>query len=341
MSTADRSRVSDLITRAWSTQAIHAAVTLGVIDAVSEAGSHAAVIAQSLGLHPRATFRLLRALAGLGLVEHRGGDLFAPTEAGRLLRSDAPDSLSILARHWGGRTWAALTQLDETVRTGKAFKDSGREGFLAMKDKPELARVFNLSMVRQTRAVARAIVEAYDFSAAREVIDLGGGYGALLAAVLKANPHLQGASADLGYMQSEAEAFLKEEGVADRARFAPTDFFAAVPLGADFYLLKFIIHDWDDAESIAILANTAKAAGASGKVLVVERLVPEIVSGHAAGVTEEKTAALRGDIQMMASTGGQERTEAEYDALFAAAGLRRLRTVPTTSVFSILEAVAR
>src|SRR5690606_5518306 len=162
------------------------------------------------------------------------------------------DSLAALARHWGGRTWTALTGLAETVRTGEPFPDSGREGFLSMKDKPEQAAVFNASMVALTRPVARAVAEAYDCSDARDVIDLGGGYGALLAEVLRANPHLTGASADLAYMEPEALAYLAGQGAGDRTRFIPTDFFAAVPPGADAYLLKSIIHDWDDAHAVTI-----------------------------------------------------------------------------------------
>jgi hypothetical protein len=332
MDASERERVAGLITGCWSTQAVHAIVKLGIADVLAKGPANAGDVAATLGLHPRATFRLLRAVSGLGLCTHGAGAVFALTEAGRLLASDAPGSLSVLALHWGGRTWTALTQLDDTVRTGAPFKDSGREGFSSMKDKPAQAHVFNLSMVRLTREVAPAIVAAYDFSGARDVVDLGGGYGALLAAVLKANPHLTGASADLAYMEPAALEFLASEGVGERARYIATDFFAAVPAGVDVYLLKFIVHDWEDEDSIAILRATAAAMGPDAKALVIERLAPERAE---AGAAHE--AILRGDIQMMVSTGGVERTEAEYDALFKAAGLRRTRTIPTASAFSLLE----
>src|SRR5690606_4733747 len=143
MTTAAHDRVAGMITGCWTTQVIHAAVALGIVDAVEAEGSRADVVAGTLGLHPRATFRLLRAMAALGLCAHGEGDVFTLTEAGRTLRSDAEDSLAALARHWGGRTWTALTGLAETVRTGEPFPDSGREGFLSMKDKPEQAAVFN------------------------------------------------------------------------------------------------------------------------------------------------------------------------------------------------------
>lgn len=334
MSEDARAHVTRLITAAWTTQAIHAAVKLGIVEALADRARPAPELADALGLHRRSTFRLLRALAGLGLAAHRDAETFELTDAGRLLCADAPGSLRVNALHWGGRTWEALTQLDQTVKTGAAFKDSGREGFFAMKDNPELAHVFNMAMVSLTREVAPAIVAACDFSEAREAFDLGGGYGALLAAVLTANPHLTGATVDIGYMAGEARTFLDAEGVGDRARFIAADFFEAVPGGAAVYLLKFILHDWEDAESIAILRNTAEAAGARGRILVIERLAPA-----RAAPGPEHEAVLRGDIQMMVSTGGVERTEAEYDALFAAAGLARTRTIPTGSPFSVLEAV--
>ncbi len=333
MSDADRERVSALITGCWTTQAIHAAVKLGVFDALATEPLSSTDVASRLNTHRRSTFRLLRALANLDLVSQVAGDRFAITDAGRLLATGAPESFSVIARHWGGRTWASLGQLENSVRTGAPFKDAGKEGFFSMKDKPELAAVFNASMASQTLQVAEAIVGAYDFSTVRDIVDLGGGYGALLAVALKTHPHLTGASADLAYMKPAALDYLAKAGVGDRARYEPTDFFDSVTPGADLYLLKFIIHDWEDEESIAILTNTAKAAGAQGKVLVIERIAPERASADPA-----ETAVLRGDLQMLASTGGVERTEAEYDALFAASGLKRTRTIPTTSAFSLIEA---
>lgn len=326
-------RAAALITGAWSTQVIHAAVTLGIADALAGAPATADALAAELKLHPRATFRLLRAMAGLGLVEHGEGDAFALTEMGRCLASDAPDSVRSLALHWGGRTWASMAHLAETVRTGAAWKDSGREGFFSMKDRPEVARVLNTSMVDQTLAVARDIVDAADLSDARSVVDLGGGYGALLSVALERHPRLTGATADLGYMAADATAFLESAGVSDRARFLPTDFFDAVPSGFDVYLLKFIIHDWDDEDALAILKNLRAAMGDAARALIVERIAPARATPD-----PDLEPVLRGDIQMMAVTGGVERTEAEYDALFAAAGLKRQRTVPTASPFSILEA---
>jgi len=329
--TSQRQAAASLITACWSTQVIYVAVNAGIPDRLAAGASTSAALAAATGAHPRAMFRLLRALAALGLCSHVAEDHFELTESGHYLRTDVPESLAVLALHWGGRTWPALSHLQESLRSGAAWKHGGREGFFSMAQRPQDAAVLNRSMANQTLLVAQAIVDAYDFSLFRRVVDLGGGYGALLSVLLNAYPQLQGASADLAYMEADARAFLTEAGVAERATFIPTDFFTAVDPGADGYLLKFIIHDWDDGDSIEILRNTRAAAGAHGRVLIIEQIAP-------ARVTPQHTTVIRGDIQMLVSTGGLERTATEYEQLLNRAGLALTRIIPTASQFSILEA---
>jgi orsellinic acid C2-O-methyltransferase len=327
-----RAATASLITGCWSAQVIHAAVAHGIPDRFEPGPTSSAEIARGAGTHPRATFRLLRAMATLGLCSDLGGARFELTEAGRFLRTDSPNSLAALARHWGTRTWAAFAHLNETVKSGVHWANGGREGFLSMAHRPEEAGILNRSMVEQTLQMAGAIAEAYDFAAFHRVIDVGGGYGALLSVLLKAYPHLEGATADLAYMEPEAAAFLHRSGVAQRARFIPTDFFQSVPAGADCYLLKYIIHDWDDGDCVAILRNVRSAAGAAA-VLIIERIVAERTEQTPAHAT-----VICGDINMMVATGGVERTENEYRQLLGSAGFELARVIPTPSAFSILEA---
>ncbi len=331
--THNRTAAASLITACWSTQVIHVAVSMGLPDKLAAGNASAGELARLTGAQPRAMFRLLRALAALGLCTHLGAERFELTESGQYLRTDVPESLAILALHWGGRTWPALSQLEESLKTGSAWTLGGREGFFSMAQRPQDAAVLNRSMANQTLLVARAIVAAYDFSRFRKVIDLGGGYGALLSVLLTAYPHLDGASADLAYMESDALAFLRDAGVAERSSFIPTDFFQSVAPGADCYLLKFIIHDWNDSDSIEILSNTRKAAGRDGIVLIIEQIAPERVEA-----TPQHTTVIRGDIHMMVATGGMERTVAEYGELLAQAGLELTRLIPTESQFSLIEA---
>ena len=330
-SSSSRAAAASLITACWSTQVIHVAVTTGIPDKLAAGIGSSADLARETGAHPRAMFRLLRALAALGLCVHVADDRFELTEAGQFLRSDVPESLAILALHWGGRTWPALSHLEASLKSGAAWTLGGREGFFSMAERPHDAAVLNRSMANQTLLAAQAIVDAYDFSSFGNVVDLGGGYGALLSVLLQAYPQLRGASADLAYMESDARTFLREAGVAERAAFLPTDFFKAVAPGADCYLLKFIVHDWNDTDALEILRNTRAAAGSDGRILIVEQIAPERTEPAHASV-------IRGDIQMMVSTGGMERTVAEYGWLLTQAGLELLRIIATASQFSIIEA---
>ncbi len=332
--TTERQAAASLITACWSTQVIYVAVSAGIPDKLAAGMSSSEELARATGTHPRAMFRLLRALAVLGLCSHSSEDRFQLTDAGQYLRSDVPESLAVLALHWGGRTWPALSHLEESLKSGTAWKLGGREGFFSMAQRPEDAAVLNRSMANQTLLVAQAIVDAYDFSGLRRVVDLGGGYGALLSVLLQAYPHLVGASADLAYMEADALSFLRQAGLAERATFIPTDFFKAVDPGADGYLLKFVIHDWDDSDSIEILRNTRTAAGSAARVLIIEQIAPRRVEASAQHAT-----VIRGDIQMMVSTGGMERTADEYERLLTEAGLRLTRIIPTASQFSVIEAL--
>ncbi len=332
-STPSRAAAASLITACWSTQVIHVAVTLGIPDRLAAGLCSSTELARVAGAQPRPMYRLLRALAALGLCAHVGEDRFELTEAGNFLRTDVPDSLAILALHWGGRTWPALGHLEESVKSGSAWALGGREGFFSMAQRPHDAAVLNRSMAAQTLLVARAIVDAYDFSGIGSVIDVGGGYGALLAALLQSYPQMQGGSADLGYMEADARAFLRDAGVGERSRFVPTDFFKAVEPGADCYLLKLIIHDWNDPDAVEILRNTRAAAGAGAVVLIIEQIAPERVEATSAHAT-----VIRGDIHMMVATGGMERTASEYRHLLSQAGLELTRITPTASQFSLIEA---
>ena len=330
-----RAQVTGLITAAWSTQAIGVAARLKLFDLLAAGPRPSSELATETGSHPGALFRLMRALASLDLLRHLGGDRFELTEAGQLLRSDTPGSIRGMALHWGQRLWGALSQLDESVRTGKAWRVSGAEGFEEMSRDPAQLAMFHRSMTDQTRGVAKAILQACDFSRFRTVVDVGGSQGALLAAILQAHPGLTGQSFDLPGLEGDAKAYLEEAGVSDRGRFTGGSFFEALPPGADAYLLKMIIHDWYDEEAVRILDNTRQAAGKTGVVLVMERIVPALATTAPAD-----HVTLRGDILMLTAAGGMERTEAEYHDLFGRAGLAIRSISPTASGFSVIEASA-
>jgi SAM-dependent methyltransferase len=209
------------------------------------------------------------------------------------------------------------------------------EGFENLQKDPVQADVFNKAMAEQSYRIGRAAAAAYDFSDRRHVLDVGGGYGAVLAAVLEAHPHLDGTSFDLPEVEAGALRYLADHALGDRARYVGGSFFEAVPTGFDCHVLKFIIHDWGDAESLRILSNCARSLAPGGVVLLLEQVVPDLIT------PDPRTAAvLRGDLIML-NIGGRERTRAQYETLLGEAGLRLSRVIPTGTTFSVIEALPK
>ena len=326
---ADRAGLIDMITGCWKTQVIGQGVAFGLFDALAGGATTSAVLAETAGANEDGIMRLLRALATLGLVEHLPGNRFALTPTGALLRRDAPDSLNGMAGHWGERIWESFGRLGTGVQTGEASIPSGPEHFAAMQADPAAADVFNRAMAEGSLRVGRALASAYDFSGFSRLMDVGGGYGALLVGPLEANPALAGQVYDLPALAAPATTWLNEQGVGERADYLGGSFFESVPQGADCILIKFILHDWNDDRCRTILRHCREAAG-SGTILIIERVVPETVS-------PADTDVIRGDLVML-GVGGKERTEAEYHRLLGEAGLRIDRILPIDGNFSAIEA---
>jgi hypothetical protein len=306
-------------------------VALGLFDRLADGPKTAAALAAESGANPDGTLRLLRALATLGLVGHQPGDHFALTTQGALLRRDAPDSLNGMAGHWGGRIWDSFSRFAESVRTGEASIPSGPEHFAEMQADPAEADIFNRAMAEGSLRIGRALAGAYDFSDFSRLMDVGGGYGALLVGPLEATPGLEGRVFDMPALAAQALAWLGEQGMAGRIDYQGGSFFEAVPGGADCILLKYILHDWSDARCGTILRNCRAALG-QGTLLTIERIVPETVSPADADV-------IRGDLIML-GVGGKERTAADYHALLGDCGLVITRIVAIDGNFSAIEARA-
>ena len=330
---SDRERIVDMLTGCWRTRVIYDAVRLGIADRLSAGALESAAVARTCGTDQDATYRLLRALSVLGLCKQREADLFELTKAGQYLRKDVPDSIQGVARHWGGRLWESFGQLGTTLESGKPTMATAPEDFVKFQSDPKEAEIFNRAMAEQSFKIGEAMARAYDFSRFETLLDVGGGYGAVLAALLKAYPEARGAVADIASVESGARAYLAGAGVGERADFIGCDFFKSIP-AADCMILKFIVHDWNDENSRTILANCRDALAPDGVVLLIERIVPEIVSA-----TPADEGIICGDLIMM-TVGGKERTEAEYRALLAESGLTLTRIVPTGTAFSVIEAKA-
>ncbi|MBS1240404.1 MAG: hydroxyneurosporene methyltransferase [Proteobacteria bacterium] len=327
----------ELIGAYWKPHVVTAAAQIGLADAM-DGPSAAPELARTLSVDPAALARLLRAMASLGLVDDLGDGRFALTETGACLRADGPHSLKGMALHVGTQLSPAFAALAECVRSGKppAGIAYGPDGFAEFADRPAEAAIFNQSMVDNSRRFAVEAAAAYDFTQFATIADVGGGYGAVLATLLKAAPRSTGCVLDLAHAEAGALALFEQEGVADRARFVEASFFDPLPESADCYVLKYILHDWNDAYAAAIVQRVGEAAARTGAtVILIEKIMPERFEpspGHA--------KAAQGDLTMMLWD-GKERTEREFAELLAKGNLALTRTVPLPDNHFVIEAKPR
>jgi hypothetical protein len=261
---------------------------------------------------------------------------FTLTDTGALLRDGVPGSLRAGVLFYGDpRHWKAWAKLEESVRSGKTvWGPRGPQAFFEMNAKdPEGAAIFNAAMTSFTSAFDAAVVTAYDFSRLGVLVDVGGGHGALISSILRANPSLRGILFDIPPVIAGAEARIATAGLADRLKAVAGDVFTSVPAGGDAYILKWVIHDWDDEHGLTILRNCHRAMTEDARLLLIERVVPEPID-----LTPETQSTLLADLNMLLLTGGHERTAAEYRALLRAAGFSLARILPATTRLSVIEA---
>jgi ubiquinone/menaquinone biosynthesis C-methylase UbiE len=322
-----------LITGFWVSRAIYVAAKLGLADLVKDSPKTADELARLTGTHSPSLYRALRALASVGVFTDDGRGRFAQTPLSETLRSDTPGSLRALAIvELGQEHYPAWGNLMHSVKTGEIafdnlFKQNAWEYYA---QNPEDASNFNESMRGLTEMVNVAVLEAYDFSGADKLVDVAGGTGRFISSILSTYPRMRGVLFDLPHVISEAGPLLDAAGVRDRCETSTGDFFRSVPEGGDAYVMKWIIHDWDDEKSTAILKNIRRAMDEKGKLLLIEMVVPE-------GNQPDLSKFL--DLDMMVMTGGRERTEAEFNSLLAASGFKLTRVVRTASPICVIEAV--
>jgi precorrin-6B methylase 2 len=297
------------------------------------------VLARETRAHAPTLHRLLRALASLGVIDELEPGRFGLNALGAQLRTGVPDSVRNLALTFGSeRVWRVWGELGHSIRTGTPAMRYvfGMHGFEYLAGHPQEAAVFNEAMAEITRQVARAVVAGYDFTPFSAIVDVGGGNGTLIASILNAAPRLRGIVFDSPSGSAEASRQLQASGLMERCEVIAGDFFRSVPRGADAYILKSIIHDWDDERSATILKNCREAISPDGKLLVIERVMPERID--ALGGHQRWTML---DMHMLVMLGGRERTADEFQALLAAANFKLKRTLllPEATGFSLIEAI--
>jgi hypothetical protein len=278
----------------------------------------------------------LRALAAFGLVNESADGKFSLAPQGRLIRQDASHGFRANLLWWGKYRWRVWADLLHSVRTGESARKRvfGSDGFAQFNDDPEAASIFNAAMTEASRMIADDVAHSCGFDALRTIVDVGGGEGALLSTILTAHPGACGILFDLPHVVDTARHHLSSANVLDRCEIVAGDFFHTVPANASAYLLKAVLHDWDDDRSIAILRNCRAAAAKGAKVLVIEQIMPErIVASE-----YDRRVTIR-DLNMLVMLHGRERTLREFRRLFEAAGLDFVSSTEVALGFSVIETV--
>jgi hypothetical protein len=324
--------VIDLMTGGWVSRAIYAATKFGIADVLSAGPLPADAVAERVGANPDAVYRLLRMLASRGIFTQRADGRFALTPPADALRSDAPKSVRGIVLFWGDpRHWEHWGNLPYSVQTGRPSVDAlrGKPMFDYLSDDPEFAAIFNDGMTSASDLEIGPVLAAYDFSGFGTVVDVGGGHGRLLAGILRKWPQTKGILFDTESVVAGAPAALDAAGVRNRCTVASGSFFESVPPGGDAYVLKHVVHDWEESQALQILRNVHAAMSADAKLLVIEAVIPADNREHFAKLL---------DLEVLVTGTGRERTARQYAELLGRAGFRNARVIPTVGPVAIVEA---
>lgn len=323
----------ELLSGHFRSQALCTAAALGIADLLKEGPKNTEELGRATGAHPQALFRLLRALASIGVFQENDNGDFELTPLATALQSDGPNSVlgAALLAH-ASFHWNSWSHLSHSVLTGEsAFEHVHGTGlFDYLQKNPAATAVYEGWMTRLSEMQVPSLVNAYEYGSFHTIVDVGGGHGALLAAILKANSTVHGVLFDLPEVLANA-GLIREAGVESRCSLVSGNMFECIPPGGNLYLLKTVIHDWSDDQSIQILTNCRKAMTSEGRLLLIESVVPSGNGPHPSKFM---------DLNMLVLThGGRERTASEYRALFQASGFELARVIPTPSPMSLLEGV--
>lgn len=329
----ETARIRELIMGFRSTQLIYVATKLELSEHLARGPLTAQEVASTIGVDAGALYRLLRALASLGIFSETTGGRFKMTPAATLLQRNTPKSLRSTAMIYGDEVlWRAYGQMTYAIKTGRpAFQHvHGQPFYDYLGEHPRSADLFNDAMTGFSDIESSTIVAVCEVSQIRTVVDVGGGQGALMAALLRAHPHLQAVIFDSTGPTADTERNFAAADIAGRARFIQGDFFASIPDEGELYFLKSILHNWDDSAAAAILRKCREAMPKHARLVIAERVI-------SLGNLPSESKLF--DVNMLVTTGGRERTEAEYASLLSTAGLKLTKVTPTTSYLSLVEGI--
>ncbi|MCP4422382.1 MAG: methyltransferase [Chloroflexi bacterium] len=328
-----KSALLQMIIGFWTSQAIYVAAKLGIADLLKDGPKSSDALAKSTETSPRELFRLLRFLASIGIFAEVGNGSFELTPLATYLQAETPGSLRSLVIYYGEETYQPWGSILHSIKTGEtAFNHVHKGGvFQYLAQHPESAAVFNQAMTEYTAEESTAVMTAYDFSKFDKIVDVGGGQGSFIAAILKANAKPNGVLFDLPQGIEGARDHLEATDLIDRCEVIGGDFFESIPSGGDAYIFKNIIVNWDDEQTVALLKNCHDAMADNGKLLIIE--VSVTLSKNAPSFSKLF------DLHMLVMTGGRGRTEEEFQTLFAATGFKLTNIILTESPVSIIEGV--
>ncbi len=323
-------QMRQMLTGYWTSACLYAAAKLEIADRLHDGPRSSTELAHATGTDADALYRMLRALASVGVFAEDEQGRFRLTPLAECLRQEVPGSQWAAALMMGEEHFRVWADLLYSIQTGKPAFDHvyGQPVFQYLAGQPRAAQLFDNAMVSVHGAETDAMLDAYDFAGLGVLVDVGGGNGSLLTAVLRRYPTLRGVLYDRPDVIERAHTHLQAAGVADRCTTVGGDFFAAVPAGGDAYLMRHIIHDWDDEHSSTILRLCRQAMKPSGKLLLIETVIP---TGNGASFAKFL------DVNMLVIPGGKERTEGQYRDLYRATGFRLARIVPTRMEVSVIE----
>lgn len=326
-------RLLDCVNDSWKAQALYVAAELKIADYLSNGPKTSSKLAKLTQTHAPSLHRLLRALSTLEICKELKDGSFEMSPTGLLLKKEAPDSLRSWILWSGGHLWNVWGNLLHSIKTGESARKwlTGKEDFEHLEGNPEAAEIFSQAMAELTRLECKNILNEYDFSKFRIVADIGGGQGELLIHILEKNQKVSGILFDLPQIIDQAKSRW-QKNLKSRCQFIPGNFSQSVPSGADAYVLKNVLHDWDDEKSKIILQNCRKAMPKEGRLLLIERVLPEHFSS-------EHREAARSDLIMLAALAGRERTKTEFQNLLNSSGFFVKKIFPTRDASSVIEAI--
>jgi len=316
----------------WVSQAIYVAAKLGIADLLKDGPRSHVALAAATESHAPSLFRMMRALASVGVFAQVGRDRFAMSRLAESLRADTPASLRAMVITIGEIHYQACENLLHSVQTGcSAFHNSFGAGlFDYLRQNVEAADAFHQGMANVASMLAYGVLMAYDFAGIASIVDIGGGQGSLLEKILQFNPDMRGTVFDTASTIERTKQLHGSDAWGRRCSYVPGDFFTSVPQGADAYLLSGVIHDWDDDRAIRILGNCRRAMTRNSRLLLVDMVVPDNGLNCFSKLL---------DLNMLVMTGGRERTEPEFRTLLDASGYRLTKIIPTMAPQSVIEAV--